>query len=57
LSTGHDSDCDEAEIDRQLAALTALRQANRRATLAVPAGSVSAMSTAALGLQPGAGLV
>jgi hypothetical protein len=57
-STGHDSDCEEAEIDRQLAALAALRQANRRAPAAASAiGSISAKSIAVLGLQPGAGLV
>lgn len=52
LSTGHDSDCEEAEIDRQLAALAALRQANRRAPAAAAVtGSISAKSIAAAGLR------
>jgi hypothetical protein len=51
-STGHDSDCEEAEIDRQLAALAALRQANRRAPVAAAVtGSISAKSIAAAGMH------
>jgi hypothetical protein len=47
VSAGQDFDCEEAEIDRQLAALAALRQANRREPLAAAVtGSISAKSIA-----------